>query len=103
MIKPKSKGPGGKPSKKKGKKSGKRRDNAVTYNLKKGSNVVYKGITNNPERRENEHKKEGKNFTKLEPTSHKMLRENAKNICNLCIRDTIIRVLFYNFKRCCFK
>ena len=78
MIKPKSKGPGGKPSQKTGQKSGKHRDNAVTYNLKKGSNVVYKGITNNPKRRENEHKNEGKNFTKLEPTSHKMLRENAK-------------------------
>ena len=49
-----------------------------TYDLKRGGRVVYKGTTNDPERREREHRREGKVFDKLEPTSPPMTRGDAK-------------------------
>lgn len=39
--------------------------NIYKYELKEGNKVVYIGITNNPERRENEHLLEGKVFDKM--------------------------------------
>ncbi len=56
----------------------KKRD-TVTYNLKDGRKVVYKGISNDPEKREQEHRKSGKKITGIEITSRKMTREGAKN------------------------
>ena len=50
----------------------------VTYNLRDGKRVVYKGTTNDTERREKEHKNENKQFTRLETTSRKMTSEGAK-------------------------
>ena len=42
-----------------------RKRNYYRYELKKENKVLYKGITNNPERREEEHKKEGKRFSNM--------------------------------------
>lgn len=56
---------------------GKKRD-TVTYDLKEGQKVVYRGITNDPEAREEQHKADGKKFTKLVKTSRKMTEEGAK-------------------------
>ena len=50
----------------------------VTYELKQGRKVVYVGTTNNPERREAEHKSAGKKFTKMTLTSRKMTEAGAK-------------------------
>ena len=55
----------------------KKRD-TITYDLKEGRKVVYKGTTNDPEEREKQHKREGKKFTKLLPTSRRMTEEGAK-------------------------
>lgn len=49
-----------------------------TYRLKEGKKTVYIGTTNDSERREEEHREEGKKFTKLEPTSRKMTENGAK-------------------------
>lgn len=51
----------------------------VTYDLKRGNEVVYRGTTNNPEKREEQHRSEGKRFDKLTVTSRKMTDEGAKN------------------------
>ena len=50
----------------------------VTYELKDGKKTVYIGTTNDPERREKEHKDSGKKFTKMDITSRKMTEEGAK-------------------------
>ncbi|MBC6415612.1 MAG: GIY-YIG nuclease family protein [Bdellovibrionales bacterium] len=50
----------------------------VTYELKEGNKNVYIGKTKNPERREQEHRAEGKFFTKLEVTSYRMTKEEAR-------------------------
>jgi predicted GIY-YIG superfamily endonuclease len=54
----------------------KKRDN-VTYELKRGNKVVYVGTTNDPERREQEHKKYGKEFGHMNITSVKITEETA--------------------------
>lgn len=56
---------------------GKKRD-TVTYELKKGNKVVYVGTTNDPERREREHRDSGKDFGHLKITSRKMTEKGAK-------------------------
>ena len=55
----------------------KKRD-TVTYELKQGNQVVYVGTTNNPERREQEHKGEGKKFSHMRITSRRMTDTGAK-------------------------
>lgn len=55
----------------------KKRD-TVTYELKKGNKVFYVGTTNDPERREQEHKEEGKQFGHMSVTSIRMTDEGAK-------------------------
>jgi predicted GIY-YIG superfamily endonuclease len=40
--------------------------------------VVYVGTTTDPERREQEHRAEGKRFTRLVVTSRRMTEEGAK-------------------------
>ena len=49
----------------------------VTYELKEGNKVVYVGTTNDPERREKEHKESGKNFGHMNITSRKMTETGA--------------------------
>ncbi len=49
----------------------------VTYDLKQGGKVVYRGTTDDPERREQEHRDAGKKFTKLTVTSRKLTEEGA--------------------------
>jgi len=55
----------------------KKRD-TYTYELKDGKKVVYRGTTQDPERRAQEHRSAGKRFTQLTPTSRKMTEEGAK-------------------------
>ncbi|MCK5680293.1 GIY-YIG nuclease family protein [bacterium] len=50
----------------------------VTYDLKKGNKVVYRGTTNDPERRMQEHVDAGKQFSGMNITSRKMTEEGAK-------------------------
>jgi len=52
--------------------------NTITYDLKQGGKILYRGTTNDPERREQEHRAEGKKFTKLTVTSQRMTEEGAK-------------------------
>lgn len=51
----------------------------VTYDLKRGKKIVYRGTTNNPEQREQQHKQAGKQFDSLKVTSRKMTEEGAMN------------------------
>ena len=55
----------------------KKRD-TVTYDLKDGHKVIYRGTTNDPSAREEQHRAEGKKFTKLVVTSRKMTDDGAK-------------------------
>lgn len=55
-----------------------KKHDTVTYELKDGQKVVYRGTTNNPETRESQHKAEGKKFSKLVVTSRKMTEDGAK-------------------------
>lgn len=50
----------------------------ITYDLKQGNEVVYRGTTTDPARRAQEHRQEGKQFTKLVPTSRRMTEAGAK-------------------------
>jgi len=52
--------------------------NTVTYELRDGRRVVYRGTTNNPERRAQEHKNQGKKFSNMNVTSRRMTEEGAK-------------------------
>jgi predicted GIY-YIG superfamily endonuclease len=56
---------------------GKKRD-TVTYDLKDGNKIVYRGTTNDPNAREEAHRADGKKFAKLVVTSRKMTEEGAK-------------------------
>lgn len=47
------------------------------YLLKQGNKVVYVGITDNPERREAEHRQD-KNFDKMELVGRKSTRDGAE-------------------------
>ena len=51
----------------------------LTYDLKKGAKVVYRGTTNDPERREREHRQDGLEFDQLVPTSRRMTRRGARD------------------------
>lgn len=50
----------------------------VTYDLKQGRQIVYRGTTNDPEQRMERHKDEGKRFDRLVVTSRKMTEDGAK-------------------------
>ena len=56
----------------------KKRD-TLTYDLKKGHKVVYRGTTNDPERREREHRNDGLDFDRLVTTSRRMTPQGAKD------------------------
>ncbi len=55
----------------------KKRD-TVTYELKQGNKVVYVGITNDRKRREQQHREEGKEFSRMQVTSRNMTVEGAR-------------------------
>ena len=50
----------------------------VTYELKLGRKVVYRGTTNDPGARESQHRREGKIFDRLVVTSRRMTEEGAR-------------------------
>ncbi|WP_419592785.1 GIY-YIG nuclease family protein, partial [Thiolapillus sp.] len=50
----------------------------VTYELKQGNKVVYVGTTNDPERREQQHREDGKKFGHMNVTSRRMTEDGAK-------------------------
>ena len=50
----------------------------LTYDLKKGRKIVYRGTTKDPERREREHRRAGLDFDRLVPTSRRMTPHGAK-------------------------
>ena len=52
--------------------------NSVNYQLKDSKKIVYIGKTNDPTRREQEHKSEGKKFTKMLITSPRKTEDGAK-------------------------
>ena len=52
--------------------------NTIPYDLKKGREVVYRGTTNDPDRREQEHRNAGFNFDQLTVTSRRMTPEGAR-------------------------
>ena len=56
----------------------KKRRDTVTYDLKQGRRIVYRGTTNDPEGREQSHSAEGKTFDRLTVTSRRMTKEGAK-------------------------
>ena len=49
-----------------------------TYDLKDGRKIVYRGKTNDLDRRTDEHKEEGKKFTHARQTSRRMTDEGAQ-------------------------
>lgn len=55
----------------------KNKQDTVTYELKDGNKVLYVGTTNDPERREQEHKDSGKKFGHMSITSRRMTEEGA--------------------------
>ncbi|MBA7657666.1 hypothetical protein ES703_65606 [subsurface metagenome] len=52
--------------------------NHYRYILKKGRKKVYIGITKDPERREEEHKQEGKDFSHMEIIKPKVSKETVE-------------------------
>jgi hypothetical protein len=50
----------------------------VTYKLVKNKKAVYIGTTNNPNRRNNEHSRSGKNYDYLEVTSYGISKNEAE-------------------------
>ena len=50
----------------------------VTYELRWDEDVVYIGTTNDPDRREDEHRLDGKIFDELKRTSKPMTEKRAK-------------------------
>ncbi len=56
-----------------------KKSNYSRYNLTgKRGKILYKGITNDPERREPEHKDEGKKFDKLDTVGGKVTKKTAE-------------------------
>ena len=50
----------------------------VTYDLKDKGKIIYRGTTNDPKRRREEHREEGKRFDTMSITSRRMTEEGAK-------------------------
>ena len=50
----------------------------VVYQLKQGRKIVYYGITDDPVRREKQHKESGKEFSHIKPVSRRMTEEGAQ-------------------------
>ena len=49
------------------------------YNLKVGNKIVYKGITNDIEAREKEHRSDGKKFDSIQKVGRAKTQGNASN------------------------
>ena len=49
------------------------------YTLRKGGRIVQYGITNDPERREQEHRGDGKRFDRLQKEGPRVIQETAEN------------------------
>ncbi len=47
------------------------------YTLKKGNEILYVGVTDDPERREQEHKEEGKKFSHMKIEGRPVTKEGA--------------------------
>lgn len=56
---------------------GKKR-NTFNYNLKQGNQIVYKGTTNDLEKRAREHEADSKNFTHIQQVGRAKTEEGAK-------------------------
>ncbi len=61
--------------------------NTYNYNLKQGHKIVYKGTTNDLEKRAKEHEADGKNFTHIQQvgrvkTEHGAKSEEARQLSN---------------------
>jgi len=54
-----------------------KKQDTVTYELKDGNKVVYVGTTNDPTRREQEHKDNGKKFGHMNVISRRMTDDGA--------------------------
>ena len=54
------------------------KQDTVNYVLKDGKKIVYFGSTNDPDRRMEEHKKEGKQFTQMIVLTRRMTKDGAK-------------------------
>ena len=54
-----------------------KRDN-LNYNLKDGNKVVYKGTTNDLEKRASEHANDGKRFTHIQQVGNRKTEAGAK-------------------------
>lgn len=52
--------------------------NTKVYREKRGRETVYIGITDDLQRREREHRKDGHNFTNMEPVGPALTRESAE-------------------------
>ena len=52
--------------------------NTQTYALYQGNEKVYIGTTDDLERREQQHREDGKKFSRIEPTSRRMTSDSAK-------------------------
>ena len=48
------------------------------YELKDGKKVVYRGITNDPSRRETEHRSDGKKFSRMTTVGPRVTEETAR-------------------------
>lgn len=55
-----------------------RKRNHQRYELKQGRKVVYRGITNDPDRREEEHRDEGKRFSHLHVVGRPVTKDAAE-------------------------
>ena len=49
------------------------------YHLKRGNKITYIGITNDPERREEQHRSEGKRFSHMRIIGPAVTKETAEN------------------------
>ena len=54
--------------------------NTFNYNLKQGKKVVYKGTTDNLERRATEHESSGKKFTSIEKVGRVKTELGARKV-----------------------
>ena len=66
----------------------------IKYQIKDGNEIVYYGITNDLERREQEHRSEGMDFTSIEKIGNVTTRDAASNDCRHAPRQSFF------YKRC---
>lgn len=69
-----------------------RKRDTVVYQLKQGGKIVYIGITNDPKRREREHRNKGKRFSHMHVVSKRMSKDEAR-------RDEVNRLADYRRRK----